>query len=85
MIRHRFLIVFLMLARAPLHAASNATPLPPLMHGGDEPITVLATAGVIDATTGPHNDTGDETSDDRDAFQKALDDYPSDNRTIDLP
>jgi hypothetical protein len=55
------------------------------MHGGDEPITVLATAGVIDATTGPHNDTGDETSDDRDAFQKALDDYPSDNRTIDLP
>ncbi len=71
------------------HAASAAsavtTPLPPLLVDPEEPIVFPADAGVIDVTKAPYNAKGDGKTDDSDAIQKALDDYPSNNRIIYLP
>jgi hypothetical protein len=85
MIRQLTLIMLLVLAHVPLHAASVTTPLPPLLRDPEEPIVFPADAGVIDVTKAPYNAKGDGRTDDSDALQKALDDHPSDNRIIYLP
>jgi hypothetical protein len=56
-----------------------------LLQDPEEPIAFPADAGVIDVTRAPYFAKGDGRTDDTDAIQKALDDYPSQNRIIYLP
>lgn len=60
-------------------------PLPPLLPDPEEPIVFPEDAGVIDVTKAPYFAKGDGITDDTDAIQKALDDYPANNRIIYLP
>ncbi len=84
-----FLAVVGMQLLIPIVGASAAVaavvPLPPLLSDPEEPIVFPADAGVIDVTKPPYNAKGDGKTDDSDAIQKALDDYPSNNRIIYLP
>lgn len=68
-----------------LGAAEATPPLPPLFQDSEEPILFPEDAGAIDVTKPPYDAKGDGITDDTDAIQTALDDYPSANRIIYLP